>query len=65
MTALLVIIGSLFTVGCLVGFGYYWVDLKRDKERPPSDRDSEPVLDSYNTDVSQKPNFRSEIPDTN
>ncbi|AMN51850.1 MULTISPECIES: hypothetical protein [Stappiaceae] len=55
MTALLVILGSLFAVGCLVGFGFYWLDMKRDNERFPSDQDDEPDMGSLNTDVLRKP----------
>ncbi len=56
MTALLVILGSLFAVGCLVGIGYCWVDFTRDKQRTPSDQDWEP-------DVSgSKPHAEAEIP---
>lgn len=65
MTALLVILGSLFAVGCLVGFGFYWLDMKRDNERFPSDQDDEPDMGSLNTDVLRKPDSRLEIPESN
>ncbi|MCK7613162.1 hypothetical protein [Roseibium sediminicola] len=44
MTALLVIIGSLFAVGCLVGFYFYRADLSEEQQRIPSDQDWEPDL---------------------
>ena len=57
MTALLGIIWSLFAGGCLVGFGFYWVDMKRDNERFPSDRDTEPDLGTPGNDILRKPDF--------
>jgi hypothetical protein len=57
MTALLVILGSLFAVGCLLGFGFYWIDMKRDNERPPSDQDAEPDIGSPTAEVLRKPDF--------
>ena len=45
MTALLVILGSLFAVGCLVGLLFYRADLTKEAQRIPSDQDWEPGLE--------------------
>jgi len=45
MTALMVILGSLFAVGCLVGILFYRADLSKEAERIPSDQDWEPALE--------------------
>jgi len=51
MTALLVIIGSLFAVGCLVGFYFYRADLSEEQQRIPSDQDREPDIGEPTTDA--------------
>lgn len=51
MTALLVIIGSLFAVGCLVGFFFYRADLTEERQRIPSDQDWQPDVEQSETDV--------------
>ncbi len=56
MTPLLVIVGSLFAVGCLVGLGFYWADLKEERRRVPSDQDWEPDFDRSQPDVSKNSN---------
>jgi|GEM_PF-5446295 len=50
MTALLVIVGSLFAAGCLVGIVFYWSDLTEERQRIPSDQDWEPDLDRSQPD---------------
>ncbi|WP_422378257.1 hypothetical protein [Roseibium sp.] len=61
MTALLVILGSLFAVGCLVGLLFYRADLSREEERIPSDQDWAPGLepsDAAHTIIHDAPGVR-------
>jgi len=51
MTALLVILGSLFAVGCLVGLYFYKADLTEERQRIPSDQDWEPDIGETSTDA--------------
>jgi len=51
MTALLVILGSLFAVGCLVGVCFYRADLSEEQQRIPSDQDWQPDVEQSDPDV--------------
>ncbi|WP_428645466.1 hypothetical protein [Roseibium sp.] len=63
MTPLLVILGSLFAAGCLVGLGFYWADLKEEQHRLPSDQDWEPELGKaeIETDPQRGPDIPGKI----
>ncbi|WP_269585587.1 hypothetical protein [Roseibium sp. Sym1] len=53
MTPLLVILGSLFAMGCLVGFYFYRADLTEEQQRIPSDQDWQPDMEPSDADVTK------------